>query len=216
MKDWIKAWKKLLKYDVDRNSNISYIDFRPEQFEEIKDTNRSFEENVVENLMSRNRVDYPQDTNHMSFPNTEEEILAQSKANYELEEKFARAVNESDEIPQEIAREARKELFNSLLNVDGGIAADDVQDLSDVGISNTRTEDKNAKCDFVEHVKSTIKRDNVDYLPTIKRANNSSNEAAVASFSVEFPTLTEIIRSLPGKFTIRRSKRLAKNTPYQK
>ena len=99
LKDWIKAWKKLLKYDVDRNSNISYIDFRPEQFQEIKDTNRSFEENVVENLMSRNRVDYPQDTNHISFPNTEEEILAQSKANYGLEEKFARAVNESDEIP---------------------------------------------------------------------------------------------------------------------
>ena len=49
-------------------------------------------------------------------------------------------------------REAIKELFNSLLNVDSGIAADVVQDLSDVGISNTRTEDKNAKCDFVEHM----------------------------------------------------------------
>ena len=104
--------------------------------------------------MSSNRVDYPQDTNHMSFPNTEEEILAQSKANYELEEKLARAVNESEEIPQEIAREARKGLFNSLLNVNGGIAADDVQDLSDVGISNTRTEDKNTKRYFVEHVKA--------------------------------------------------------------
>ena len=134
-------------------------------------------------MMSSNRVDYPQDTNHMSFPNTEEEILAQSKANYELEEKLARAVNESEEIPQEIAREARKELFNSLLNVNGGIAADDVQDLSDVGISNTRTEDKNAKRDFVEHIKSTIKKDNVDYLPTNKTANNSSDETAVTSFS---------------------------------
>ena len=39
--------------------------------------------------MSGNRVDYPQDTNHMSFPNTEQEILVQSKANYELEEKLA-------------------------------------------------------------------------------------------------------------------------------
>ena len=48
----------------------------------------------------------------MSFPNTEQEILVQSKANYELEEKLARAVNESEEIPQEIVREARKELFN--------------------------------------------------------------------------------------------------------
>ena len=126
------------------------------------------------------------------------------------------AVNKSEEIPQEIVREARKELFNSLLNVDGRIAADIVQDLSDVRISNTRTEDKNAKHDFVEHVKSTIKRHNVDYLPTIKKANNSSNEAAVASFSAEFPILTEIIRSPPGKFTIRKSKRHTEKTPYQK
>ena len=36
----------------------------------------------------------------MSFPNTEQEILAQSKTNYELEKKLARAVNESKEIPQ--------------------------------------------------------------------------------------------------------------------
>ena len=109
---------------------------------------------------------------------------------------------------------ARKELFNSLLNVDGQIAADVVQDLSDVGICDTRTEDKNAKHDFVEHVKSTIKKDNGDYLPTIKTADNSSNEAAVASLSAEFLTLTEIIRSPPGKFTIRRSKRLAEKKPY--
>ena len=116
----------------------------------------------------------------MSFPNTKEEILAlKLKLNYELEKKLARAINESEEIPQEILREARKELFHSLLNVDGGIAADVVQDLSDVGISNTRAEDKNVKRDFVGHVKSTIKN-NVDYFPTIKTANNSSNEAAVA------------------------------------
>ena len=207
-----KSIRKLLKDEV--NQNISFIDFIPEQFEEIKDPNRLFEENVVENIISGNRVDYLQDTDHMSFPNTEQEILAQSKTNYELEKKLARAVNESEEIPQGTVAVARKELFNSLLNVDGQIAADVVQDLSDVGISNTRTEDKNAKRDFVEHVKSTIKKDNGDYLPTIKTTDNSSNEAATASFSAEFPTLTEIIRSPPGKFTIRRSKRLAEKKPY--
>ena len=138
----------------------------------------------------------------MSFPNTEKEILAQSKTNYELEKKLAQAVNESKEILQGTVAVARKELFNSLLNVDGQIAADVVQDLSDVGISNTRTEDKNAKHDFVEHIKSTKKKDNGDYLPTIKTAVNSSNEAAVASFSAEFPTITEIIRSPPGKLLL--------------
>ena len=169
--------------------------------------------------MSGNRVDYPQDTDHMSFPNTEQEILVQSKANYELEEKLAWAVNESEEIPQEIVREAIKELFNSLLNVDSGIAADVVQDLSDIGISNTRTEDKNAKHDFVEHVKRKhYKKDNVDYLPTIKTADSSSNKAAITSISAELPTLTEIIRSPPGKFTMRRSSLLglAEKNPYQK
>ena len=151
-----KSIKKLLKDEVDQKSDISFIDFRLEHLEEIKDLNRSFEENVVENIMSGNRVDYSQDTNHMFFPNTEQEILVQSKANYQSEEKLARAVNESEEIPQ--VTEARKELFDSLLNINGGIAADVVQDLSDVRISNTRTEDKNAKSDFVEHVKSTIKK----------------------------------------------------------
>ena len=53
---------------------------------------------------------------------------------------------------------ARKELFNSLLKVDSGIVADVVQDLSDLGISYTRTEDKNAKHDFEERVKSNIKK----------------------------------------------------------
>ena len=94
----------------------------------------------------------------MSFPNTEQEILAQSKTNYELEKKLARAVDESKEIPQGTVAVARKELFNSLLNVDGQIVADVVQDLGDVGISNTRTEDKNVKRDFVEHIESTIKK----------------------------------------------------------
>ena len=89
MEELNKNIKKLLKDEVDRNSDISFINFRPEQFEEIKDPNRLFEKNVVENIMSGNRVDYPQDTDHMSFPNTEQEILVQSKANYELEEKLA-------------------------------------------------------------------------------------------------------------------------------
>ena len=113
-------------------------------------------------------------------------------------------------------RQARKELFNSLLNVDGGIAADVVQDLSDVGISNTRTDNKNAKRDFPDNVKSTIKKGNADYLPTLKTADNSSNEAVAATSSAEFQTpLTEISKS-SGSISIRRSKRLTKKTPYQK
>ena len=80
----------------------------------------------------------------------------------------------------------RKELFNSLLNVNGQVAAEAVQDLSDVGISNIRTKDKNTKRDFVEHVKSTIKKDNGDYLATIKTADNSSNKLSSHHFQWNF------------------------------
>ena len=137
-----KSIRKLLKDEADQNNNIHFIDFWPEQFEEIKDPNQLFEEKVVENIISGDRGEYPQDTDQMSFPNTEQEILPQSKINYELEKKLARAVNENEEIPQGTATEAREELFNILLNVEGETAADVVQDLSDVRISNTRTDDK--------------------------------------------------------------------------
>ena len=80
-----KSIRKLLEDEAD--GNISFIDFIQEQFEEIKDLNRLFEENVVENIISHNRVDYLQDTDYMSLPNTKQEILAQSKTNHELEKK---------------------------------------------------------------------------------------------------------------------------------
>ena len=100
--DAIEALNKSIKRSLkegDQN-NINFIDFTTKQFKEIKDPNQLFEENVVENIISGNRVEYPQDTDHMSFSNIEQEILEQSKANYELEEKLARALNESEEIPQ--------------------------------------------------------------------------------------------------------------------
>ena len=158
--DAIEALNKSIKklHREDDQNNINFIDFTTKQFKEIKDPNQLFEEKVVENIISNNRVKYLQDTDHIPFSNTEQEILAQSKANQELEEKLARAVNESEEIPQGTVTVARKELFNSLLKVDSGIVADVVQDLSDLGISYTRTEDKNAKRDFEERVKSTIKK----------------------------------------------------------
>ena len=100
--DAIEALNKSIKRSLkegDQN-NINFIDFTTKQFKEIKDPKQLFEENIVENIISGNRVEYPQDTDHMSFSNTEQEILEQSKANYKLEKKLARALNESEEIPQ--------------------------------------------------------------------------------------------------------------------
>ena len=58
IEQFYKSIRKLLKDELNRNSDMSFIDFISEQFEEIKDPNLLFEENVVENIISSNRVDY--------------------------------------------------------------------------------------------------------------------------------------------------------------
>ena len=82
--------------DEERNS-VNFIDFTPQRFEEIKDQNQLIEEDVVKNIISGNRVEYPQDTDYMSFPNAATEIAAESKASKEIEGKATRTLNERDE-----------------------------------------------------------------------------------------------------------------------
>ena len=80
----------------------------------------------------------------MTFLNTAEEIAAESKANQELENRAAQAINARDvEILQEIVQAARNELINTLLNIEREIAAEVIQDLSNVGISSIKTNNKN-------------------------------------------------------------------------
>ena len=107
----------------------------------------------------------------MSFPNMSQEILAQSRANCELEQKLAPAIDKSQETPQY-----------------------------------TVIEPKKPKLILAESLKENVRKDNPDYLPTAKTADNFSNEAAATSSSAatESPKLTEIITS-PGKISIRKS-----------
>ena len=109
----------------------------------------------------------------MSFPNMSQEILAQSRANCELEQKLAPAIAKSQETPQY-----------------------------------TVIEPKKPKLILAESLKENVRKDNPDYLPTAKTADNFSNEAAAtSSAATESPKLTEIITS-PGKISIRKSARL--------
>ena len=54
-------------------------------FDEVKGKNQLFEEDVVENIISDTKVEFPQETDHMTFPNTAREIEMQRETNRELE-----------------------------------------------------------------------------------------------------------------------------------
>ena len=141
-----RSFKNLFKEDQHHSSRLSFVDFTPQTYQEIKDPNQLIEEDVVNNVISGNRLEHPQDTDHMTFLNAREEIAAESKTNQELEYRVTQAVNAHDvEISQEIVQTARNELVNTFLNVEGEIAAEVIQDLSDVGISSIKTNDKNVK-----------------------------------------------------------------------
>ena len=139
-----RSLKNLFKEDQRHSSRLSFVYFTPQTYQEIKDLNQLIEEDVVNNIISGNRLKHPQDTDHMTFLNTAEEIAAESKANQELENRVAQAINARDvEILQEIVQAARNELINTLLNIEREIAAEVIQDLSNVGISSIKTNDKN-------------------------------------------------------------------------
>ena len=139
-----RSSKNLFKEDQRHSSRLSFVDFTPQTNQEIKDLNQLIVEDVVNNIISGNRLKHPQDTDHLTFLNTAEEIAAESKANQELENRVAQAINARDvEILQEIVQAARNELINTLLNIEREIAAEVIQDLSNVGISSIKTNDKN-------------------------------------------------------------------------
>ena len=151
--------KNLLMESKMVSSKQTFVDFTPQTFQEVKDKNQFFEEVVVSNIVSGTKFDYPQDTDHMSFPNTAREIKMQSAANLEQETRLALAVNaRNEEISRDLIENSRKELMNTLADVEGEIAADVISDLGDIGISNLKTDDKKLKRSYKEHVESTIKK----------------------------------------------------------
>ena len=64
--------------DDDRN-NIDIIDFKQEKIDEIKDKNQLIEEEVVNNIINDIQIEYPQDNQNLSFPNTPPEILKEKR-----------------------------------------------------------------------------------------------------------------------------------------
>ena len=141
------------------SSKQTFVDFTLQTFQEVKDKNQLFEEDIVSNIVRGTKVDYLQDTDHMSFLNMAREIKMQSAANIEQETKLAVAVNACDEeILWDLIENSRKELMNTLVNVEDEIAADVISDLGDIGISCLKADNAKCKRSYKEHVESIIKK----------------------------------------------------------
>ena len=104
-----KNLKILIRDDTRNDSNL--IDFQQQKFDEIKDKKQLIEEEFVNNIINDVQIDYPQDNQHLIFPNTASEIAMQSKANDIIEQKAFETFNKRDEeVSQELITNARNHL----------------------------------------------------------------------------------------------------------
>ena len=81
-----RKFKALIR-DDDRN-RLSFVQFRPENLN--KDISQKIEEEVVNNIITDTRVEYPID-DFSSYANTASEIENENKTENEIEEKAMRA-----------------------------------------------------------------------------------------------------------------------------
>ena len=82
-----RKFKALIRDDDDRN-RLSFVEFRPENLN--KDISQKIEEEVVNNIITDMRVEYPID-DFSSYANTASEIENENKTENETEEKAMRA-----------------------------------------------------------------------------------------------------------------------------
>ena len=70
--DAIITLSKNLKFLIrdDTRNYLNIIDFQQQKFDEIKDKNQLIEEEVVNNIINDVQIDYPQDNQYLTFPNT--------------------------------------------------------------------------------------------------------------------------------------------------
>ena len=146
---------KILIRDDTRN-DLNTTDFQQQKFDEIKDKNQLIEEEVVNNIINDVQINYLQDHQHLTFPNTASEIAMQSEANDIIEQKTFETFNKRDEkISQELIKNARNDLMKSVIDAEGEIPADIFNNIT--SSFELEEEDKTERS-VREHVQSSIKK----------------------------------------------------------
>ena len=179
-----KNLKSLIRDDTTNDINI--IDFKQRKFDEIKDKNQLIEEKVVNNIINDVQIEYPQDIQNLSFPNTASEIKKDTKANNLNDNITFEAFNIRDEeISQELITTARNDLIKSVTDAEGKTPIDVLNNITTT--FEIQKEDKTEKRERTSS--NNNKKNNEQYLKKTKEGPIS--EEASVSQSTEPVKLTD-------------------------
>ena len=131
-------------------------------FADYKTKNQKFEDDVVRNFLYEFRVQYLQDTDHLTFPNTTKEIKKQAAEELEQKNKLKLARNERDhEIMKGIVLNAKKDLIITLAGLDGDVSSE-VSNLAGFNIDELETSNYNLKNRFEQTTNKLLEENNAD------------------------------------------------------
>ena len=157
---------KALIRDGDRN-RLSFVKFRPEKFKQVKVISQKIEEEVVNNIITDTRVEYS------SYANTASEIENENKTKNEIEEKVRRAFNAADEeISRDIIINSRKNLINSLYDIEGEKVVDVLNNIVRSFETEEKEEEENRFDQNLNDINDTMKKDNQQFLTKTKETTS--------------------------------------------
>ena len=148
---------------------LSFVEFRPEKFKQVKDISQKIEEEVVNNIITDTRVEYPID-DFSSYANTASEIENENKTKNEIEEEAMRAFNAVDEeISRDITINSRKDLINSLYDIEGEKVVDVLNNIVRSFETEEKEEEENRFDQNLNDINETIKKGNQQFLTKKKK-----------------------------------------------
>ena len=149
--------KSLIRDDERDEILIHENYFQNEIVESEKDKIEMIEEEVVENIVNNEKIEYPI-KNFGTYPSTNEEIVEETRKNDEIKKRTEETLNQRDEeISLDIISESRKDLMKS---VSDNLSEDILETVSLTALPKVVKEKESVE----EHIKKTIKKNNRDFL----------------------------------------------------
>ena len=186
--DAIIALNRKLKALIrdDHRNRLNFVEFRPEKFKQVKDITQKIEQEVVNNIIADTRVEFPID-DFSSYANTVPEIEIENKRKNETEEKTMHVFNARDEeISRDIIIKSRKDLLNSVYDIEGEKAVDVLNNI--VRSFETEEEEGNRIDDNL--IKETIKKDNQQFLTETEETTSEKTFFEIPPTPQSLPTET--------------------------
>ena len=133
---------------------------------DFKSENKKIEDDVVDNILNDFTIEHLQESDHLFYPNTADEINKQSQDKEEQKRKIDIVLNERQrEIEKGMISHAKKNLLKTLVGIDGNISSS-VDNLSDLNVEKMEinVKEHNLKEQFKETTERMIQQNNMEII----------------------------------------------------